>query len=336
MTLSVCLIVKNEEENIVRCLKSVEFADEIIIVDTGSTDKTKELCLQFPKVKLYDYYKYPDGIKISFRFDEARNYSLSLATMETILVMDADEELQNFEELNMEYDVGLINVVNREGEVFTTNHEARYFKNGIGIYYSNPVHEETSYSIKKNGLKLCKSGVRVRHYGYEGLTEEDRNNKSQYVINEMKKYTSKDFPGGGYNWILAGAYMSIADYSNFVRYAVASLSDEINNDSKAAKCNHIAICLLIIAPKFTVKESKKISALLKYFIGKSIEYQSKQVQAYNILLQHLIDSEEYELAQECLNKIKINNDISDFNNDIILTKQQILQSQKLINNGRSI
>jgi cellulose synthase/poly-beta-1,6-N-acetylglucosamine synthase-like glycosyltransferase len=50
--LSVIIITKNEEKNIERCLKSVQFADEIILVDSGSTDKTLEMASRFPKVKI--------------------------------------------------------------------------------------------------------------------------------------------------------------------------------------------------------------------------------------------------------------------------------------------
>ncbi len=55
ITISLCMIVKNEEAVLARCLKSVkDIVDEIIIVDTGSTDKTKEIAYQYTE-KVYDF-----------------------------------------------------------------------------------------------------------------------------------------------------------------------------------------------------------------------------------------------------------------------------------------
>ena len=84
ISLSLCMIVKDEEEVIRRCLDSViNIVDEIIIVDTGSTDKTKEIAKEYTR-KVYDF-KWIDD------FSEARNFSFSKASKEYILWMDADE-----------------------------------------------------------------------------------------------------------------------------------------------------------------------------------------------------------------------------------------------------
>src|SRR3989338_5500840 len=83
-TISLCMIVKNEEKYLEQCLNSVkDIADETIIVDTGSTDKTKEIAKKF-KARVFDF-------KWSDDFSEARNESLKHATKEWILVLDADE-----------------------------------------------------------------------------------------------------------------------------------------------------------------------------------------------------------------------------------------------------
>lgn len=84
MTLSVCLIVKNEEDVIERCLKCVKkFADEIIVVDTGSTDSTVEKSKKFTD-KIYSFNWIDD-------FSAARNYSLGLATCDFVMWLDADD-----------------------------------------------------------------------------------------------------------------------------------------------------------------------------------------------------------------------------------------------------
>src|SRR5574344_239765 len=84
MTLSLCMIVKNEEETLERCLISTKnLFDEIIIVDTGSTDKTKEIIKNYTD-KIYDF-KWCDD------FSKARNFSFSKATKDYIIWLDADD-----------------------------------------------------------------------------------------------------------------------------------------------------------------------------------------------------------------------------------------------------
>lgn len=86
-TISLCMIVKNEEEVLEQCLSSVkEACDEIIIVDTGSTDKTKEIASKFTD-RIIDF-KWVDD------FSAARNFAFSHATMDFILWLDADDTLK--------------------------------------------------------------------------------------------------------------------------------------------------------------------------------------------------------------------------------------------------
>jgi len=86
MKLSVAMIVKNEEEMLGRCLESVKEADEIIIVDTGSTDKTIEIAKKYTD-KVYTDYKWNDD------FSEARNKAIEHCTGDWILSIDADHQL---------------------------------------------------------------------------------------------------------------------------------------------------------------------------------------------------------------------------------------------------
>lgn len=82
--ISVCMIVKNEGEVLARCLACItSFADEIVIVDTGSTDKTKEIAASFTD-NVYDFPWCDD-------FSKARNYSFSKATQDFIMWLDADD-----------------------------------------------------------------------------------------------------------------------------------------------------------------------------------------------------------------------------------------------------
>lgn len=84
ITLSLCMIIKDEELVLDRCLKSIyDVVDEIIIVDTGSTDNSKNICKNYTE-NIYDYTWNDD-------FSAARNFSFEKATKDYILWLDADE-----------------------------------------------------------------------------------------------------------------------------------------------------------------------------------------------------------------------------------------------------
>jgi glycosyltransferase involved in cell wall biosynthesis len=85
-TLSLCMIAKNEEKQIARCLGSAKnFVDEIIVVDTGSNDRTVEIAKQFgAKVVSHEWKD---------DFSDARNVSLEHASGDWILVIDSDETI---------------------------------------------------------------------------------------------------------------------------------------------------------------------------------------------------------------------------------------------------
>lgn len=95
VTFSLCMIVKNEEKVLARCLDSIApIMDEIIIVDTGSTDNTKSIAAKYTD-KIYDFEWIDD-------FAAARNFSFSKATCDYIYVADADEYVspENLERLH--------------------------------------------------------------------------------------------------------------------------------------------------------------------------------------------------------------------------------------------
>ena len=89
-SISVCMIVKNEEAVLARCLDSLrEIADEIVIVDTGSTDRTKEIAAHYTS-RIYDFKWIHD-------FAAARNFAFSKATKDYIYSADADEVLEEID-----------------------------------------------------------------------------------------------------------------------------------------------------------------------------------------------------------------------------------------------
>ena len=160
VTISLCMIVKNEDQVLARCLNSVkELVDEIIIIDTGSTDNTKEIAKEFTE-KVFDF-NWIDN------FSSARNYSFSKATMDYILWLDADdiiipEEQIKFkflkENLNPSVDVVMMkyNVGFDENDNITLSYFRERLVKRINSYcWKEPVHEFLELWGNINNADVC-------------------------------------------------------------------------------------------------------------------------------------------------------------------------------------
>ncbi|MBO4988269.1 MAG: glycosyltransferase family 2 protein [Lachnospiraceae bacterium] len=126
MTISVCMIVKNEEKNLAGCLDCLtSIADEIIIVDTGSADGTKEIANKYTD-KVYDFEWVDD-------FSAARNFAFSKASMDYIYSADADERLDKENQAKF---LQLKEILLPEIEI-------------VQMYYCNQLENNTIYSFDK-------------------------------------------------------------------------------------------------------------------------------------------------------------------------------------------
>ncbi|RRJ66778.1 glycosyltransferase [Paenibacillus oralis] len=163
ITISLCMIVRDEEHNLPNCLASVQgIADEIVIVDTGSVDRTKEIAKD-AGAAVYDFV-WTDN------FSAARNYSFSKATQEYILWLDADdlileEDRKRFKQLKttlspqfntvtMPYNLAFDN----EGQVVFTLRRNRLVRRDCGFEWIGHVHEYLAVW----GTFYC-SGVCITH-----------------------------------------------------------------------------------------------------------------------------------------------------------------------------
>ncbi len=165
--LSLCMIVKDEKENLSRCLESAKpYVDEIIVVDTGSQDGTPEIALLYG-AKVY-YFKWCDD------FSAARNFSLSLASGDWILVLDADEELvvntdSLKEELTSQTEVIAYLLMLSEAnavEGTTPLKTPRLFRNLPELRYVSRLHEYIdlkNYCDRQNFLVQLES-LRILHH----------------------------------------------------------------------------------------------------------------------------------------------------------------------------
>lgn len=146
MTISLCMIVKNEEKVLARCLDSVkDIFDEIVIVDTGSYDKTKDIAKKYTR-NVYDFKWVED-------FSKARNYAFSKATKEYIMWLDADDivlpkDKEGIKELISKLD-GTEDIIclkyntgfDSDGNVIFTYYRERIIKNNGTHKWVGRIHE---------------------------------------------------------------------------------------------------------------------------------------------------------------------------------------------------
>lgn len=198
--LSLCMIVKNEAYCIERCLNSVvDMVDEIIIVDTGSTDKTIEICRRYATAKI-------EKFKWNHSFADARNYSIEKATGDWILWMDADEELDEKDRAKLregshfeDYDLIMLHLVNYHGNTVDPNKSTdmvhlRLFRNN-GLRFKNKMHEHLDCDhIPKKRIGYL--DVKIHHYGYMDQVMK-RKKKTQRNL-QMLNRQIKD--GENVNW----------------------------------------------------------------------------------------------------------------------------------------
>jgi glycosyltransferase involved in cell wall biosynthesis len=169
-TLSLCMIVKDEEKNLPECLESVkDVVDEIIVVDTGSIDRTANIAQSFG-AQVY-HFKWCDD------FAAARNESLRHATGDYILWLDADDRIEKSEAKRLEelkkrlpkakdraYALELQSP--RGGTVEDVSYQTRIFPNLPGVCFEGIIHEQVGFSLQRLGIPFECVPIKVTHYGY--------------------------------------------------------------------------------------------------------------------------------------------------------------------------
>lgn len=235
--LSVCMIVKDEEELLPRCLDSVRgLADEIIIVDTGSSDRTKEIATKYTN-QVFDYTWSND-------FSAARNESIRHATGKWILIMDADEYLSvedqdkwlaflDHEEPleHLAYTLPIINFTGDkeyEDEI-STSPVTRLFPNSMGIYFERPIHEQLTRG-SRGELFHKKLDLNIYHTGYQNLRVDEKNKHERNM--RIFKQMQQNGEMSHYDWFTLGnqyryakdEIQALACYESAIKGATTNLA----------------------------------------------------------------------------------------------------------------
>lgn len=223
MKISACIIAKDEAENIKRCIKSLEkHVDEIIVVDTGSTDHTVEIAKSYGAI--VSHYPWEND------FAEARNFAIVQATGNWIVFLDADEYLVLPPNANL-YDflqavdtkynailTKLINIdVDQQNKVLDFFYTIRIFRHQCGLRYQGKIHEQLQGqgNQRLNVFKLNDDKSIIYHTGYS---------THQLVAKSKRNLTmlEQEIAKGNKNYLnyrhLAECYANLEDYSHALTY----------------------------------------------------------------------------------------------------------------------
>jgi glycosyltransferase involved in cell wall biosynthesis len=336
------MIVKNEEKFLDNCLSKIkDIVDEIIIVDTGSNDKTLETAKKFTD-KIFNFIWCDD-------FSKARNFSLSKASGDYILVLDADEVVSDIDKVKIKK---LMELNEAEGYFFTwrdyTNEtgsagfisskndkyseskiaygyvswkQLRFFKKGY--FFQGIVHETIDDSIKKNNGKIYDTDIVIHHYG-----NLDKNKvmqkKLDYIELLKKRLENNDFLEKSKDFIMFEIAMELISLDN--------KKEGINYLEQAVKLNPEYIYIANLGIQYILKgnseEAEKFFLKAITISSKFQKYDYKNPQKFNFLNPAIYNNlggiyfrkGEYEKAIKKLNKaIELNPNFPDpyFNLGII-------------------
>lgn len=185
MAISLCMIVKNEEQFLGKCLDSVkDIVDEIIVVDSNSSDSTIKIAENFG-AKVYQY-------EWDSNYSNARNFSIRKASGKWILVLDADETIAKrdlervkalasnkhfegffFVQRNYTNNKELQKFVSCENDTYEESKGfsgyfpaiiVRMFRNSPDIFFEREIHEGVEFSILRKGGKLLQVDIPLHHF----------------------------------------------------------------------------------------------------------------------------------------------------------------------------
>lgn len=237
-SISACMIVKNEEAFLPQCLKSIrDVVDEIIIVDTGSTDRTVQIAEEFG-AKVY-HHAWEDN------FSKHRNQSISYATGGWIFIIDADEEVDTKSAPTLrravrEASCPMIAVMVRsyihKSNLTTGGLSVRLFKNGLGAHYTGLVHNQ----LKRTG-KVQYSPIVLWHYGYD-LGEDEMRGKRKRSLKLLLQQAEMSPNDPVTHHHLAVTYFAMHDWENALRSGQKTLALIGNDETEGISWTNFIVC----------------------------------------------------------------------------------------------
>ncbi len=239
------MIVKNEEHYLRECLESLKhLLPEFVIVDTGSTDKTKEIAATFG-AKLFDF-PWTDN------FSEARNFGLRKATGAWVLYIDADERLSPDsipllrEVISSDEWQGIyctLQSIDTTGGRPNMMKYIRLFRAHPDIKFHGRVHEQIYDSLSRHGYSFGNSDIKLLHVGYDISAENMKKKAERNLALLLKDYDQE--PDGYTGFQIASSYGIMNQKDKAIEYFQQCLSDtSLANNYRAHANRYLAASAL--------------------------------------------------------------------------------------------
>lgn len=309
---SVCIIAKNEEKHIENCLKQLlPYGMEIVVVDTGSTDNTKQIAKKYSS-HVYEF-EWTDN------FSAARNFAASKASYNWILTLDCDEYVQKIDVAKLRMcmqkypkNVGVIELLNvyHKGTIETLQpNEVPRFYNRNYFSYQFRIHEQITpkhaVCFDEVVLETFQIPVTVKHYGYN-IPRKEMEEKQKRNLELLKSAIGEHEGMEDYLYFQIGqSYNALQDYGKAVLAYDMSLEVNRNPEKKfLTLClESYADCLLKLGNTDEAYQLLDInrdylkSTKLWYLFGKAA-YNCKNYDAAYINLNRVVEAADLELLGE--------------------------------------
>ena len=241
MKLTACYMVRDEEQNLRRSLESIRGVwDELIVVDTGSVDRTKEVAASFGAI-VFDFPWCDD-------FSAPRNAAIERASGDWILFLDADESFAAPKDLRVhlsrlmeraEMDAWLLPL--RNVEQGKPNHGSvqyllRLFQNRADLRYSGRIHENVVRQGGNLALGYAPRGLLLLHTGYAAAIARTKSERNLRILLRESERVGDALPFACY---LADAYYGLGKYEQAMHYARLSIENGVELVGDASHIYHL-------------------------------------------------------------------------------------------------
>ena len=238
--ISACYMVKNGAEDLRRSLESLaKYVDEIIVVDTGSTDGTVAVAEEFGAKIFHEPWQND--------FATPRNVALREATGDWIVFLDADEYFINDSAKNLQKVIKMaqwvktkgiaVNLVNidadNDNKIMTTTHVLRLFENSVNIHYVGKIHEDVYLGDEPLKRVMASANLlTIYHTGYSMLISRFKAERNLKLLLEELATTNK--PERIYSYI-ADCYYTLKDWDNVEKYARLDVNARISPTTRSIR-----------------------------------------------------------------------------------------------------
>lgn len=288
--ISLCMIVKDETDSLVKCLKSIKgLYDELLVAWSGANEETKKILLEHgANIIKYKWKK---------DFADARNVSIEKAAGEWILWLDADEYIDSSKIVfirdtlkSTDFDLFCMytSIIDADNKVTYRHVRKRLFRNGLGITFSGRVHEDVN---RPNMKKIPVLDVDIFHAGYIGNDIRKKSAEYEGILREMREKDPDDIKPVKY---LIDHFLHEGRFSEAVELFKS-------NEGKILKAGIVAPYILTDTAKCYFNLGNTGEAMKCCEIALSI---SPLPMTYSVMAGILMKAERIDEAIECLEKAK--------------------------------